>query len=85
MQGRRIDPPPHSWGTGACPFQPGDYWKEDDGWHACCPDGQLANLSSHHITEHVDGTITVQPSILVRGGPGEIWHGYLQNGQWSQC
>lgn len=83
MQGRRVhDTPPHQ-------LQPGDYgrWAADKGnWYACCPDGKLANLSRHDVLEHPDGTITVEPSILVqqRGDTPPQWHGYLERGVWRQ-
>ena len=53
---------------------------------ACSPDGRLANLAQHTVIEHEDGTISVSPSILVRGGgdDGE-WHGYLERGIWREC
>lgn len=62
---------------------PGDYSLEGGIWYACTPDGRLANLSAHAVTAHDNGTITVSPSILVRGGgrAGE-WHGWLIAGVW---
>ena len=73
--------------------QPGDYWKNVDTgtFYAACPvpdpDGGviLASLCKHSIVEHEDGTISVQPSIRVTGGPGgtkELYHGFLENGSW---
>jgi hypothetical protein len=68
-------------------LQPGEYCKSSrEGgpcFLACTPDGRLADLSRHQVTEHQDGTITVSPSILVSGGgePGN-WHGYLEDGIW---
>lgn len=71
-------------------LKPGDYsrWAEDDNnWYACCPgpDDLTANLSSHTVTEHENGTITVSPSILVKGGQGKQWHGWLERGQWREA
>lgn len=66
-------------------LQPGEYCLHEGVWYACTPDGRLANLCKHHIEVHDDWTITVHPSILVRGGgqPGE-WHGWLKRGEWRQ-
>jgi hypothetical protein len=70
-------------------FEAGDYgrWERaDDNWYACCPDGSCANLTSHEVTEHEDGTITVTPSILVstmrNGEKIPLWHGFLERGVW---
>jgi hypothetical protein len=70
------------------PFQPGAYGRVPRSggewtWYACVPEGgMLANLSAHEVTEHEDGTITAEPSILVHGGEGREWHGYLEHGEW---
>lgn len=53
-------------------------------WYARCPDGAIANLSRHEVTEHEDGTITVSPSILVTSGH-RSWHGWLERGTWRTC
>jgi hypothetical protein len=55
-------------------------------WEACTPNGLLGNLSNHEITEHEDGTITANPSILVSTPTktGEMWHGYLERGVWRE-
>lgn len=80
--------------------QPGDYLKVDyDGrieWWIRDPYGRVGRLTSHTITEHEDGTITVRPSIFdgdpitdeelqrygiaAVAGPG--WHGWLEHGVW---
>lgn len=77
------------------PFRPGTYGRvmglqqpDKWDWAACTPNGHLANLAAHNVTEHDDGTITVSPSIKVSGGvrcEEELWHGYLENGIWRQC
>lgn len=54
-------------------------------WYAMTPNGLLANLKKHTVTEHDDGTITVQPSILVNGGRHEEWHGFLEAGVWRDA
>lgn len=70
---------------------PGSYWRLDGRWYALTPNGELANLSGHQVTEHVDGTITVSPSIRVsacspnKGTSVELWHGYLERGVWRVC
>lgn len=90
MRGRRIDVPPNSW-DGECPFQAGDYWKADDGWHICTPNGLLGWLKNHHVEEHEDGTITViggpwgSNSILVNGDRPNAWHGFIERGFWKVC
>jgi hypothetical protein len=66
-------------------LQPGEYCLHGDTWYACTPDGRLANLRKHIVEiDHDTWSITVHPSILVRGGgqPGE-WHGWLKRGVWS--
>jgi hypothetical protein len=67
-------------------LQPGDYSLVDGIWYASTPDGRLANLAGHTVEVHDSGSITVSPSILVRGGglAGE-WHGYLERGVWRSC
>lgn len=51
---------------------------------AMTPNGRLANLKNHTVTEHDDGRISVQPSILVSSGGREEWHGFLENGVWRE-
>lgn len=73
--------------------EPGQYGRDVNGnWFGCTPSklvsGGLhpfyANLSSHEVVEHSDGTITVSPSILVTSHHG-TWHGYLEKGEWKEC
>ncbi len=92
MTGRRIPCPPSSWSPGTPPYEPGDYWKDDDGWHGYTPNGLLMWIKNHHVEEHTDGTISVVPgpwgsnSILVSNGSGnKSWHGYIRNGVWEEC
>lgn len=65
------------------------------GWHACTPNGHLANLSMHDCS-FFDGVLTVSPSIKVSGHKiendvrvsddvVELWHGYLEHGVWREC
>ena len=45
-----------------------------------------ANLGSHQVIEHNDGTLTVSPSILVSdGAAGHQWHGFLERGVWREA
>lgn len=81
MTGRRVSISPHL-------YEPGDYGQWEGRWYCKPPDepNRLGNISAHQITEHDDGTITVSPSILIRGGgdDGE-WHGFLEKGVWRKC
>lgn len=54
-------------------------------WMVRTPNGHLGDLAAHDVVEHEDGTITVSPSILVSDGTGELWHGYLERGEWREC
>lgn len=46
-------------------------------WYVIAPDGSLGRLGENHtITEHDDGTITVEPSLVMHRG----WHGWLRRG-----
>lgn len=63
---------------------PGEYTQWNGEWYGCTPNGLLAGLRQHHITEHADGTITVAPSILCSQGTAS-WHGYLKAGIWEEC
>lgn len=96
MKGRRIYPQDPSSLEG---IEPGDYWKDARGcWMAACPVDRdengmlcLANLAAHLCTEKSDGTLTVNPSILVSApwGPDrinqEFYHGFLIDGFWSKA
>lgn len=81
MIGTRLDNP-----NGLLP-EKGDYGKDSCGsWFGMTPNGHLANLSAHAVVEHVDGSITVTPSILVMDhNKVELWHGYLRQGVWIAC
>lgn len=60
-------------------------WKLDNNWYAVPPDTDLvANLGSHEVEEHKDGSISVTPSILVSCGVAS-WHGYLTRGAFVPC
>lgn len=82
MQGKRCDIP-----QGAV-LNPCEYGLHFGIWFACTPNGLMANLKSHDVTEHEDGTITVFPSIKVASLYGKRidkqWHGYLERGVWRE-
>lgn len=86
MQGRRRKD-----GTSVLDLEEGDYCKRGDTWWGRPPGthkGDIANLANHDIEEHLNGSITVQPSILLQKGDGksglvEAYHGFLENGVWS--
>ena len=61
---------------------PGSYGKHPDGtwWFRPPGVGHSGPLAEHTITEHDDGTITVEPSILT-----DDIHGYLIHGEWTAC
>ncbi len=67
-------------------FDPGDYGKDSEGsWWCIPPAAGIAGgkLTLHIVVEHEDGTVTVGGSILLPGGHGRAWHGYLTRGEWS--
>ena len=73
-------------------LNPGEYSRTPHGWRAMTPNGHLASLDAHDVAENPDGTITVSPSIKVMSSrwdetkktmvPCEVWHGYLERGEW---
>ena len=86
MTGRRMPDDPEF-----AALRPGDYYRITwpiDGqlhWAGICPDGSHCNLDRHTVTEHADGTISVDPSIEVKDPEQVFWHGYLKAGVWSAC
>jgi hypothetical protein len=65
--------------------QPGEYWRNGDRWCGITPRfGYFVDLTTWHITEHDDGTITVSPSIFVNPNRPESWHGFLEHGVWRE-
>lgn len=83
MQGRRLPDGDH-----LRDVEPGDYWKPEnrpDGeWWIRDPFGYFGRITQHTVTEHEDGTITVEPSILDDRGPGQpSFHGFLRAGVWT--
>lgn len=70
MNGKRVP-----WPAGAYPadvtaaLSPGDYAGPWRGlWLVCAPSGEVGSLrpENHHVWEHEDGTISVQPSLDFR-------------------
>lgn len=73
MQGRRLPDGGHPL------MSEGDYWRDDDGmWWVRPPNSGAGTIEDHEVTEHEDGTITVEPSI-----DAGTWHGFLRRGTWS--
>ena len=67
-------------------LKPGEVARDPDTgtYYARTPNGHLANLVHHEVTDHGDGTVTVSPSISVSWGAlgGEVYHGFLERGVW---
>ena len=82
MSDRRTD------GSDPVTWSPGDYGYFAGFPFAKLPNGLLAALKGHHITERGDGTWTVTPSIRTNGvtpdGQPVEWHGYLIAGEWRE-
>lgn len=91
LQGRRLPDnleedvtKPFRWDD----IQSGDYWfvthmDHRDLWFRD-PNGNVGRCCKHTLTEHEDGTVTVEPSILDRDVDGtELFHGWLRRGIWS--
>lgn len=59
-----------------------EIWNMQCRWQVKAPDGSVASLNPliHTVTEHADGTITVEPSIVT-----STWHGWLRAGVWSEA
>jgi hypothetical protein len=68
----------------------GSFWRDETGeWRVKTPNGMGGTLALgvHTVTEHDDGTITVQPSILTQwpnASPPREWHGWLERGVWRE-
>ena len=80
MQGVRLpdETSPHL-------FCPGEYGLYQGEWYGRTPNGLLAGLARHSVAIGQDQSITVSPSILVKGGQNESWHGFLESGVWREC
>lgn len=87
MIGRRVHCTPEGYLKGL--GEPGDYgratsewakkYPQQGWWNVVAPDGSACSLNPaiHTVTEHDDGTISVQPSIVTT-----TWHGWLERGVW---
>lgn len=58
-------------------------------WGFYSPNGcGIGLLMKHTVREHEDGTASIRPgdgssnSVLINGGTGGSWHGYLEHGTW---
>jgi hypothetical protein len=82
MNGKRHDLPEDEFN-----LAPGEYGITADGYWLCRAPGEaftVGTLTTHQVTEHSDGTISVYPSILCYGDDGSVWHGYLTRGDWDE-
>lgn len=66
------------------------YWfnHAENVWFIYLPGCGAGSLRAHVIEEHPDGTITVTPSIRMRGhdnGAPTEKHGHLTRGVWRDC
>jgi hypothetical protein len=53
-------------------------------WWLISPFMDVGRLSPYHaVTEHEDGTITVEPSVCFDGPGRSGFHGFLRNGIWE--
>jgi hypothetical protein len=86
MRGHRVEFSPGFPGDSS---SLGDYCKVPTGidprpdciWYLVDPTGHAGAVLSgiHTVTEHIDGTITITPSLVMPGG----WHGFLTRGVWT--
>lgn len=65
--------------------EPGDYWFVSWGegrqlWFMD-PLGDYGRVTKHTVTEHEDGTVSVEPSIAPNDAT--TYHGYLRRGVWT--
>jgi hypothetical protein len=89
LQGRRVAFRPGFPGGAGPPAQPGDYCKVPANvrlgriitWLLVDPSDGAGSIipENHVVTEHVDRTITVNPSLVMPSG----WHGWLRAGVWT--
>jgi hypothetical protein len=61
-------------------------------WGFYAPNGcGIGTLMYHTVREHEDGTCTIahgdgsSNSVLITGGEGGEWHGYMDHGVWKSC
>lgn len=63
-------------------------WRTDKCWVLYLPGCGIGELSNHQVVENVDGTVTVSPSILMRGhkdGEASEVHGHIISDVWNDC
>lgn len=59
-------------------------------WMVRPPRSGIGTLVHHTVREHDDGTCSIEPddgssnSVLIDGGAGGSWHGYLYRGVWEE-
>jgi hypothetical protein len=64
------------------------YWKVKENWFIFIPGCGTGSLKNHEVEEHEDNTISVTPSIMLKGhynGTPTECHGYLTHGVWKDC
>lgn len=84
MQGTRLNDGPHDYAE----VNPGDYWLPEPSrpgeWWFRDPFGWFGRVTTHRVTVHDNGTITVKPSIAPRpDDPPGSFHGWLTEGVWT--
>lgn len=82
--GRRIENGWHEYEA----VSPGDYWQPENAaegeWWFRDPFGSFGRVTTHTVTVHPNGTITVRPSIAPRpDDPPGSFHGWLTEGVWT--
>lgn len=65
-------------------LRPDDTRRPGGVWYCRPPGSHMGSLANHKVTEHGDGSITVEPSILIDDGRSK-WHGHLEKGVWKPC
>lgn len=85
MKATRVKHVGELWGEegidgGVCPVTLKDGIRS---WMVRTPNGHIGNLGSHEVQENEDGSITVSPSILVSDNTGELYHGWIVDGEWT--
>jgi hypothetical protein len=64
----------------------GEYGRWHGTWWAATPNGLLADLGNHEVTEHADGTISVLPEVNAHdSAAGHRWRGFLTRGSWREA
>ena len=84
MQGKRVYPDAED---NFFIKENGDFGLWHGVWYAKSPNGLVAHLGAHQVTEHEDGTITASPSIgIYSSSRTEFdYHGFLERGVWRDA